>query len=81
MKIFVVNQNGAERVVRLIIACLLIPAYFIIESSLYTLSLSIVGGIALYNSISGNCVIYRIFGVNTCKVKWGNMLIQYWKSL
>ena len=81
MKIFVVNQNGAERVVRLIIACLLIPAYFIIESSLYTLSLSVVGGIALYNSISGNCVIYRIFGVNTCKVKWGNMLIQYWKSL
>ena len=43
MKIFVDNQNGAERVVRLIIACLLIPAYFIIESNLYTLVLSIIG--------------------------------------
>ena len=69
MKIFVVNQDGAEIVVRLIIACRLIPAYFIIESKLYTLSLGIIGGIALYNSISGNCVIYRIFGINTCKVK------------
>ncbi|MAX12884.1 MAG: hypothetical protein CMG11_02300 [Candidatus Marinimicrobia bacterium] len=28
----------------------------------------IVGGILLFNAISGMCAIYRIFGLSTCKI-------------
>ena len=68
MKIFKTNQNKSERVVRLIVSLFLLTTPFIIGSSTYSMILSTVGGILLFNSIVGTCYIYRIFGVDTCKV-------------
>ena len=48
---FNTNQNNSERIVRLILSLLLIPATFLIGKSNYSLILTVVGGILLFNSI------------------------------
>lgn len=68
MKIFVKNQNSAERLVRFIVSVFLIPAPLIFEANAFSVVQSIVGGILLFNAFSGTCVIYRFFGANTCEI-------------
>ena len=68
MKFFTTNQNKSERVLRLILSIFLMPAPIIYEYNLFSIAQAIVGGILLFNAISGMCVIYRFFGANTCKL-------------
>ena len=68
MKVFVKNQNSAERVERFIVSVFLIPAPLIFEANPFSVVQSIVGGILLFNAFSGMCVIYRFFGANTCEI-------------
>tara|TARA_B000000557_G_C20399068_1_gene285574 strand:+ start:150 stop:356 length:207 start_codon:yes stop_codon:yes gene_type:complete len=62
------NQNKSERVLRALIAVLLIPAPFALESTPYSMALAGVGFILLFNAISGTCMTYKMLGVNTCKI-------------
>ena len=68
MEIFIKNQNKAERILRFIVSLFLIPAPTILGSSTYAFIISGVGAILLFNAISGACMIYKIFGVDTCKL-------------
>jgi len=68
MKFIVTNQNKEERVVRFIVSVFLLPAPFIYQNNLSSITQSLIGGILLFNAFSGMCVIYRFFDVNTCKV-------------
>ena len=68
MKIIINNQNKTERLVRFIISLFLIPAPIIYGYNIFSIIQLMVGGILLFNAISGMCTIYRLFGVNTCKV-------------
>ena len=68
MKFIVTNQNKAERLVRLIVSIFLLPAPFIYQNNPFAIIQSIIGGILLFNAFSGMCVIYRLFGADTCKV-------------
>ena len=65
---FETNQNKPERVLRFLIAVLLLPAPFILEQNVYTIIVAAVGGILLFNAVSGTCMTYKMFGVNTCKL-------------
>jgi len=67
MEIFKTNQNNAERVLRFIVALFLIPTPLVLGSTLYSLLLCAVGGVLLFNAISGACMIYKVLGVDTCK--------------
>ena len=67
MKLLVINQNDSERIARFIISIFLIPAPFIYGYELFSVAQAVVGGILLFNSISGMCAIYRIFVANTCR--------------
>ena len=67
MELFKTNQNKAERILRFIVSLFLIPAPTFLDSSLYTLIICGVGSILLFNAISGACMIYKVFGVETCK--------------
>ena len=69
MNLFVTNQNKSERIARFLISIFLIPAPLIYDINIFSLVQLAVGGILLFNSISGMCAIYRFFGINTCKVK------------
>tara|TARA_B100001057_G_C22449376_1_gene794451 strand:- start:170 stop:379 length:210 start_codon:yes stop_codon:yes gene_type:complete len=61
------NQNNSERIARFIISLFLLPAPIILGTSNYALVLCGVGGVLLFNSVVGTCVIYKVFGINTCK--------------
>ncbi|MBQ70914.1 MAG: hypothetical protein CMA65_05440 [Euryarchaeota archaeon] len=68
-KILVTNQSNTERIIRAVIAVILILAYLAIPSSVNN-SIALVGlgvaGVLLFNAASGNCYIYRTLGINTC---------------
>ena len=68
-KILVTNQSNIERIIRAVIAVVLILAYLAIPSSVNN-SIALVGlgvaGVLLFNAASGNCYIYRVLGINTC---------------
>ena len=68
MKIIVNNQNKTERITRFIISIFLLPAPIIYGCIFFSIIQMIVGGILLFNAISGMCAIYRIFGLTTCKI-------------
>ncbi len=65
MKLFFTNQNKSERMLRFIVSLFLLPAYYILECTTYSILLSIVGLILLFNSLVGTCYIYRLFDINT----------------
>ena len=68
-KIFVTNQSNKDRIIRAVIAALLILAYFVVPSSVNN-SIVLIGlgvaGVLVFNAVSGNCYIYRMLGINTC---------------
>ena len=68
-KVLVTNQSNKERIIRAVIAVLLILAYFVVPSSVNN-SIALIGlgvaGVLIFNAISGNCYIYRMLGINTC---------------
>ena len=65
---FETNQNKPERILRFLIAALLLPAPFLLEQTVYTLAMAGVGAILLFNALSGACMTYKAFGVNTCSL-------------
>ena len=68
-KILVINQSNKDRIIRAVIASLLILAYFVVPSSVNN-SIVLIGlgvaGVLVFNAVSGNCYIYRMLGINTC---------------
>ena len=66
---FTTNQNKTERIVRFIISLFLLPTPLILGQSNYSIVLCVLGGILLFNSTVGTCMIYKIFGVDTCRIK------------
>ena len=65
---FETNQNKAERVLRLLIAILLLPAPFLAAQNIYTFVIAGVGAILFFNALTGTCMTYKLLGVNTCSV-------------
>ena len=66
--VFETNQNKAERILRGLISLVLLPAPFVLEQNAYTIGIGVVGGILLFNALSGTCMTYKMLGVNTCDV-------------
>ena len=65
---FETNQNKPERILRFLVALVLLPAPFLMEQNAYTFIAAGVGGILVFNALSGTCMTYKLFGVNTCKL-------------
>ena len=65
---FETNQNKPERFLRFLVAIVLLPAPFLVGQSPYTIGVAAVGGILLFNALSGTCMTYKAFGVNTCEL-------------
>ncbi len=68
MKILKKNQNNAERILRFIIAMFLIPAPLIIGFTPYSVILISIGVILFFNALVGTSMIYKIMGIDTCKI-------------
>ena len=66
------NMGSLDRTIRPIIAAVLIALFFTkVVTGTLGIILLIVAGIFLLTSLAGNCLIYSLFGINTCKVKEG----------
>ena len=65
---FETNQNNAERILRILISLVLLPAPFVLDQGVYTYVLTGIGAILLFNGVSGACMTYKMFGVNTCSL-------------
>ena len=66
---FETNQNTPERVLRFLVSLVLLPAPFVISGNEpYTFTAAVIGGILLFNALSGVCMTYKLLGVNTCKL-------------
>tara|TARA_B100000524_G_scaffold302344_1_gene177125 strand:+ start:177 stop:389 length:213 start_codon:yes stop_codon:yes gene_type:complete len=65
--IFKVNQNKKERVLRFIIG-LAISIPFFTHGYTFSYILIGIGGILIFNAISGVCMIYKLFGYSSCPV-------------
>jgi hypothetical protein len=66
--VFETNQNKPERILRFLMALVLLPAPFLLGQSAYTLLAAGVGAVLVFNALSGACLTYKAFGVNTCRV-------------
>ena len=65
------NESDKDRIIRAVIAVILIAFYFAVPSSINASIANIglvVAGVLLFNAISGTCIIYRAFGINTCPI-------------
>jgi len=50
MKLFITNQNTAERVVRFIVSVFLLPAPFIYQNNAFAIAQATIGGVLLFNA-------------------------------
>ncbi|MBO0320682.1 DUF2892 domain-containing protein [Muricauda sp. CAU 1633] len=64
------NMGGMDRVVRLIIALVVVALYYfgVISGTLATVLL-VLAGIFVLTSLVSFCPLYTLFGISTCKVK------------
>jgi fructose-specific phosphotransferase system IIC component len=67
-KLFTVNQSKKERIIRSVIGIILLAISFALTSPLCYLPLTI-GGILLFNALSGVCMIYKMLGYSTCPIE------------
>ncbi len=65
--LFKVNQSNKERIIRFIIGVLLCIPFFTHGYS-FSYVLLTLGGILIFNSASGVCMIYKLFGYSTCPI-------------
>ena len=71
-KMFVKNESDKDRIIRVVIAVILIGFYFVVPSSVNASIANIglvVAGVLLFNALSGTCMIYRALGINTCPIQ------------
>jgi len=69
---FETNQNNSERILRLIVAAVCLPAPFVMEATIYAWAVAGLGAIMLFNAVSGTCYTYKMFGVSTCELPHGD---------
>ena len=67
-KIFKVNQNNTERVIRTLLGVLCFVPLFTHSDYSFPVYLAVVGAIALFNAFSGVCMIYKMFGYSSCPI-------------
>lgn len=64
------NANMVDRFVRIILggACMLSASYIVPTSATPAiLALMVIGLYLMFSGLAGHCLIYKLFGVNTCK--------------
>ena len=66
--VFETNQNTPERILRFLVALVLLPAPLLAGVSAYTVIAAVVGAILAFNAVTGTCLTYRMFGVSTCRL-------------
>lgn len=62
------NVGGIDRILRIVIGLALIAGFFLNPEGSYRW-LYLIGIVPLATGLMGSCLLYRLVGVNTCKMK------------
>ncbi len=62
------NAGRPDRIARVIVGVVLLVAAFF-TSHAVAIILAIVGAVSAITGLTGFCLIYRLFGINTCRIK------------
>jgi hypothetical protein len=64
------NVGNTDKIIRIVLAVVLLAAGFLlIVEPVVKIILLVAGGIALLTSLVGFCPLYKVLGINTCKLK------------
>lgn len=63
------NEGGIDRFVRLLASIGLATVSYFYLSGVAQAVLYVIAGILLFTAITGFCGLYKILGINTCKIK------------
>ena len=64
------NMGSADRIIRVIIAAILVALYFMeVVTGTLGIVLLVVAGIFLITSITSFCGLYTLFGIRTCPME------------
>jgi len=66
---FEVNEGVLDRIIRGIIGVALIIISILLLEGTLKIVLIVIGVIVLVTGLSGFCGLYKILGINTCKIK------------
>lgn len=61
------NVGTADKIVRIVIGLALLSLLYVLQPPMNYLGL--IGLVPLLTALSGRCLLYRLIGVNTCKVE------------
>jgi hypothetical protein len=61
------NVGTIDRAIRLVIAIALIGVGLGVVRGPRGIAMAAVGAIPLVSALSGHCLLYRVFGINTCR--------------
>jgi hypothetical protein len=61
------NENKTDRIIRFILGLVLLFAGNAYFTGVTQVILYVLGAVALFTSITGYCLLYKIFGINTNK--------------
>ncbi len=62
------NVGRPDRIARVIVGLVLLIAAFYLPH-IASIIVAIVGAVSVITGLTGFCVIYRLFGLDTCRVK------------
>jgi hypothetical protein len=63
------NVGPVDRGVRFVLGTVMAVAAFFVGALWLKLLLSVLAGVALFTGLTGVCLLYSPFGVNTCPVR------------
>lgn len=66
---FPVNEGGLDRVLRVILGIALLLGGIVTTQLLFKVLFFFFAGMMFFTAITGFCGLYKLLGINTCKIK------------
>jgi hypothetical protein len=66
MGLFVRNEGTVDRIIRAVIGVVALVLAFTTFTDVLQIIALIVGILMLFTAATGSCMLYRVFGINTC---------------
>jgi hypothetical protein len=62
------NESNLDRVIRVVLGLGLAAAGFFVGAGPFAIVLWVLAGILVVTAITGFCPLYRLFGIDTCRL-------------
>ena len=66
---FKTNESGTDRIIRAVVGLAALVVFYLNQGTALGWVALGVAVVALFTAATGWCALYRLFGINTCKMK------------